>query len=235
MIKKTYQIQTIGIVVMLLMLSSCQSIRSTFGNYNFNTHQEVMLGTLGHEEKSLFSPPQFISYSTVLTPEKLEITLKKDSIGLSTNKAISFYADTSKTKLLQKHKKEVYILSVINKQDLIELINENTNLNAFRDLKVVSEIVLKNTSLPPAILEAETTYIHFNDREKAYQILSYNNGKEQITNLNPNAIIGYRSLFLCCTMERTKVKVQNLSDSKCKGSTYKTQRLKSKTENYERF
>lgn len=230
-----HKLKWIGMLVGLLILHSCQGISSAFGKYDLNGHQEVALGTLGHEEHGLFSNPKYVSYTNVLGDKSLVITIKADSIKINSKQANSFFNDTTKTRFLTTHKKAVYIISILDKQDLIARMNTSVNLDAIREMKVVTELVVRRDALPQTIDQAESSFIRYNPREKAYQISFFKNGQEQLTSLNSNAIIGYKSMFLCCELERTKLKVKNLSESKCKGSTYKTQRVKTKTENYERL
>ncbi len=233
--KPTYTIMALPLLFTALIFNSCQSLKTSFGSFNLNQHQEVMIGTVGHLEQGVFSQPRFVSFANALGHHRLAVTVKPDSIGFTSSQHLKFYGASAGSKKISKQKHQVYILSVLDKQGLIEMINDNIDLEALKEMKVVTEIMLKSELISNEISNAEMLYVQFNPKEKAIQLVFWSKGKENSINLNRNDIIGYKSLYLCCTVLKGNPQLKQLTEYSCSGGTYKTLGFKTKEENYERL
>lgn len=225
----------LGLLLIASLVLSCQSIQSSFGKFNINTNREAMLTTIGYEDKALFESDKFISFATIQTEKPLQVHIKSDSIKLCKKQQLKFDYKEAQVDSLAKLKKPVTVISIFNKQDLIEQINAQVDLTARPNLAIVTEIILKNQSGFDDLVNADTKYFQFNSSQNAYELIYYKEGIESSLTINSDDILGYKSLFLCCTYTFGELKVTNLSEGKCPSKSFKTLKNKTKTENYERF
>lgn len=229
------QHKKLALLFIATLMLGCQSIQSSFGKYTTNNNREAMLTTVGYEDKSLIEPSKFRSFTTIQTEVPLMVHVKSDSIKLPKKQQVKFDYKEVQVDSLSKLKKPVIVISIFNKQDLIEHINAQVDLTARPNLEIVTEIMLKNKSGFDVLVNADTKYFQFNSRRNAYELIYYKEGSQTRLSINSDDILGYKSLFLCCTNTFGELKVTNLSESKCPANSFKTLNDKSKTENYERF
>lgn len=231
------KIKNLGFIMMLssVLFIGCQSLQTSFGSYQINSNNEVMLTAVGYHNNTLFKKKKFVSFAEVVSKGKIQVHTKTDSVKLSKQNQINFNYAEANIDSLSKLKKPMLALSVFDKQNLIKQINEQVDIKARPNLEVVTEILIKYKSELTKALRADSKYYQFNSSKNSYELLYYINGKENTFTIHPNDIIGYKSLFLCCTEEHGKVLVKNLSDNKCTSNTFKTLNNNSKTENYERL
>ncbi len=224
-----------GLLLTACLIFSCQSINSSYGEFYGNKNREAMLTTVGYKDKCLFDNNDFVSFKNLETDEPFQIHVKEDRVKLSKHQQYAFNYQGAKIDSLAKHKKQVFILSLVNKQKLIEEINDQVDIRARPDLEIVTEILVKEQPGIVDVLNSDSKYFVFNDRQKSYEILFYKDGNEKKITLKPNHILGYKSLFLCCTNRFNKIKVKNISKNNCPGASFKTLKDDSKTENYEKL
>ena len=225
----------LALLLLAFLMLSCQSMQSSFGEFKLNNYREAMLTTIGYKDNSLFYPNKFVSFATITTENPIQVHIKKDSIKLNKRQQLEFEYEEAQSDSLAKLKKPVTLISIFNKQDLIKQINAQVDLTARPDLEVVTDILVKDQSAFERLIKADVNFFQFNSRQNAYEFVYFKNGEKGIVIINPNLVIGYKSMFLCCKTTNGKLTVKNLSENKCPAESFKTLNDNSKTENYEKL
>lgn len=229
------QHKKLGLLLIALLIVSCQSLKSSFGKFEANNNREAMLTGVGYKYKSVFESAKYISFASITSENPFQVHVKRDSIELTKKQQIAFGYKEVYVDSLVKLKKPVTVISILNKQYLIEQINAQVDITARPNLEIVTEIVIKNQSGFEDLINADTKYFQFNSRQNSYEVLYYKEGVQSSLSINSNDILGYKSMFLCCTNIYGELKVTNFSKDKCPADSFKTLKDNSKTENYEKL
>lgn len=230
-------INKIGVLFLIVVLTSCRGLNTNFGNYYLNENKEVNLTDIGYYSKQDFQK-KFKSYTKAYPNDPLPAFFELDSIKLSKQHYKKLNLETHPKDTITS-KKQIAIIGISDKQDLINDINKSFEINDNPLIKpkqnVVTSIALISNSELQKLYNADSYYYHFNKNTKAHEIIYYIDGEKNIKTIKPKSIIAYQTMTMCWKEEYGKIVVESLTSKSCPAGTSENIKKSNKSIRYDKL
>lgn len=236
-------------LLFLLLLLGCKTVTIDGGKLKI-TNQNLILGTVGDAAHSVFQDDYknvaFPKYSTPIRVQALLIPFNNSSYG--------FFLKANERQPKQLHmpfsdtlsiKPNYLKLEIIDRLEVVNSLNNNTNTEVFNLLKTNKELhVITSMALAldqkdlNSIMEADELFLE-SSGIKNYSLMLYNDGKlQQQINFNDGVVFAYQTSN-CCWKENEKYQLEIVglveSDDNCPNASYQSAKRAKKDINYYKF